>query len=271
MNNGRRLFWVSVILSIGILMVLAAGCANKQEAAPPPQFPGWEKYSFKHFVFHFIPGSYWGRNIDRLSDAYERYLQEMCEFLAMEIPADTIHFYIYENDAEAKNLAGREIPFIQGNQIHWKRDPHFGEILARYLIPRMNIRMTDYQVLHDGVVRLLDYSNNDYHHLTCSLHDIARYIPLDSLIDNEAFERQNQKYREWEAASLVAYITYEFGINRFKMLWQTTAPFDRSVQELFDMDLPTLEQKWHEFALQYYQGINIREDRVPEKKTNTTE
>ena len=195
----------------------------------------------------------------------------MCDILAIEIPADTIHFYIYDDSAEAKRLSGGDIPFIRDNQIHWRRTSYYGEILAEYLIPKMKIRMTDYQVLYYGVIRLLDYSNNDYHHLTCALHDIARYIPLDSLVDNEVYERMDSKDREKEAASLVAYIMYNFGINRFKMLWQTTASFDRSVQELFDMDMETFETKWHEFALQYYKGITIREDRVPEKKTNTTE
>jgi len=270
MNLHKQGLLAGALLVALAVLLLAGGC-GKKEMTPPPQYPGWEKYSFKHFVFNYVPGSYWGRNIDRFSDAYERYLSEMCEFLAIEIPSDTIYFYIYENSAEAMELTGRDIPFIQDNQLHWKRDPRFGKILAEYLIPKMGIRMTDYRVLHDGVTTLLDYSNNDYHHLFCSLYDINRYIPLDSLFDNEAYNRMDKKYREWEAASLVAYIAYEFGINRFKMLWQTTASFDRSVLELFDMDLATFEEKWHEFALQFYKGINIREDRVPEATTNTTE
>ena len=36
---------------------------------------------------------------------------------------------------------------------------------------------------------------------------MKRYIPLDSLIDNEAYARQDKRHREWEGASLIAFIT----------------------------------------------------------------
>ncbi|UCD18582.1 MAG: hypothetical protein JSV44_06675 [Candidatus Zixiibacteriota bacterium] len=258
----------ALLLAVGLVLCGLAGCGEKK-VEPPRQYSGWQKYSYKHFVYHFPADSYWGKNIERLSSAYERYLSEMCSFLAIEIPKDTIHFYIHDNPSSGKELTGHDPPYVTDNQIHWGRRSAFGVPLAMFLVNKMRIRMTDFQVLYDGLITLLDYSQSDYHHLTSSLFEIERYIPLDTLIDNESFARAGEKYRSWEAASMVAYIAYTYGINRFKMLWQSTASFDRSVQELFGADQETFEKEWHEFALQYYKGINIRTDVVPPDTTNS--
>lgn len=249
----------AVIAAILALILLFSGfnCA-KQEEETVPDYAGWKTYSYKHFVFHFSEDNYWGRNMDRFSNAYERYLTENCDYLAIEVPEDTIHFYIHDGPEAGKRLTGRELPFHTENEIHWDRMTPFGLELARFLIDKMGIRMTDFDFLYDGLAVLRDYSGNDYHHNTASLLELERLIPLDSLIDNESYARMNKKHREWEAASLVAFITYNFGINRFKMLWQSTATFEKSVQELFNMDLKTFEDKWLAFAMIRYQGVEKR-------------
>ncbi len=256
MTKSRNLaITVSTALVATILMVMFIGCGGeKTETAP--QYEGWGKYSYKHFVFHYPEGSYWGRNIDRLSGAYERYLQEDCAFLAMAFPKDTIHFYIHNNDVELAQLTGHSGPYHTQNQIHWNRVPPFGTPLAEYLVDNMGLRRTDYDFLRDGLVALRDYSGSDYHHNAASLIELKQFIPLDSLINNESYARQESRPRQWEAASLVGYLTYNFGINRFKMLWQTTASFDKAVQELFDMDMKTLEEQWLGFAQARYKGIH---------------
>ncbi len=248
-----------ITLPLMILSVMVFnGCQDKKPERPP-HYEGWQIYSYKHFIYHFPPDNFWGRNIDRFSTAYERYLQEDCEFLAMEMPEDTIHFYIHTDPRSGKELTGRELPYHTDNQIHWGRRTPFGLELARYLIDKMDMRMTDYQVLYDGLATLLDYSNSDYHHQTISLVEIGQYIPLDTLIDNEAYGRTNQRHREWEAASLTAFIKYNFGINRFKILWQSTSSFEQSVRDLFEVDMAAFENNWNEFARQYFQGIDIQE------------
>ncbi|UCD95399.1 MAG: hypothetical protein JSU69_04950, partial [Candidatus Zixiibacteriota bacterium] len=211
----------------------------------------------------------------------ERYLQENCEFLGIEIPEetiikfdtvligdsmivqpvdtiyvfDTIHFYIHNNSRDGKRLTGRDLPFHTQRQIHWDRVPPFGLALARFLIDKMQIRRTDYDFLYDGLATLRDYSGENYHHKTMARVELKRFIPLDSLIDNESYARQHERHRVEEAASLVAYITYNFGINRFKMLWQSAASFERSVKELFNMDLAAFEDNWLAFAQLHYEGI----------------
>jgi hypothetical protein len=254
--NMRRL-GVYVLISAFVMVIGSAGC-SKKSGDEIPQYEGWEKYSYKHFVFHYPKGNYWGRNMGTFSNAYERYLAEDCEFMAMEIPADTIHFFIYNSIDEGEKLTGRKLPFHTRNQIHWGRVTAFGLELARFLVDRWDIRRTDFDVLYDGLTYLRDYSGLDYHHCTAALVEMGKYIPLDSLVDNKSYARQNEIYRTQEAASLVAFLTYNYGINRFKMLWQSAASFEKSVQELFEMDLPTFEDTWLRFARQYYQGVNVR-------------
>jgi hypothetical protein len=253
------------------LLFLTGGCSQKR-AETIPDYPGWEKYSYKHFVFHFPKDCFWGKKMDEFSPAYERFLKEDCDFLAIEIPTDTIHFYIHNNPEDGFKLTGRKVPFHTERQIHWDRRTPWGLELARFLIDKMDVRMTDYRFLYDGLSALLDYSGYDYHHNAMSLLEIKRYIPLDSLIDNDSYMRADSLYREWEAASIVGFITYNFGVNRFKMLWQSAATFEESVKQLFGVDLRKFESGWHAFAKQYYKGINIDTTKMePDKpKTDST-
>jgi len=259
----NRIYCYMPILIITSVIICFSGCEEKKPELPP-KYEGWESYSYKHFVYHFHPDNFWGRNIDRFSTAFERYLEEDCEFLAMEIPTDTIHFYIHTDMNSGVELTGRDLPYHTDNQIHWGRQSPFGLELARYLINKIDMRMTDYKVLYDGLATLLDYSNKDYHRQTASLTELKRYIPLDTLIDNDAYGRANERERVWEAASLVAYIKYHYGINRFKLLWQSTSSFEQSVQDLFQVDMLTFEKEWNEFTRQYFDGLNIQDIPVKE-------
>ena len=104
------------IIIAGFLLILA--CAEKKPE-PLPEYEGWQAYSYKHFVYHYPEGCYWGRNMDSFSAGYEKYLAENCEFLVMEIPKDTIHFYIHNTQEAGKMLTGKDLPFHIDNQIFY--------------------------------------------------------------------------------------------------------------------------------------------------------
>jgi hypothetical protein len=249
--------YILIFLLAG-LFALPFGC-SKKKVETIPEYPGWQTYSYKHFVFHYPADCYWGKKIDELSNSYERFLAEDCEYLEIFVPEDTIHFYIHNNAVEGKKLTGRDLPFSTDNQIHWDRVSPFGLELARYLVRKMPVRMTDHKVLYDGLVTLLDYSGYDYHHNAYSLIEMKQFIPLDSLINNESYARADSTYRAWEAASLVGFITYNFGFNRFMMLWQSTASFPESIKQFFNADMKKFEDGWVKFAMVYYEGIDVNE------------
>ncbi len=236
------------------LLCAFAGCSREKEETIP-YYNGWLTYSYKHFVFHYPEDCYWGKRMEEFSNAYERYLVDDCEFLAIEIPVDTIHFYVHDSPEEGKKLTGRELPFHTEHQIHWGRRSPFGLELARFLIDKMGIRRTDFDFLYDGLAALRDYSNENYHHNTIARLKLGKLIPLDTLINNESYARADPTWRTDESASIVAFITYNYGINRFKMLWQSAASFEFSVKELFDMDMKSFEDAWLKFAENYFEGF----------------
>jgi|GEM_PF-1281876 hypothetical protein len=250
---------LTAVVSGLLICVALLGCGKKKDE-PLPVYEGWEKYTYRHFVYHYERGEYWGRNIDRFANFNERYLLENCEFLAIDIPTDTIHYYIHMDSANAAALLGHEIPYVTSNQIHWGRPVPLGVPIIAYLIPKMKLRATDFRVLHDGLIALRDYSGHDYHDLTGMLHKIGQYIPLDSMFNNEAFLRRHILYRRQEAASLVAYITYTYGINRFKMLWQSAADYKKSIEELFRTDFSKFEADWETFVKERFTGFTIQKD-----------
>lgn len=255
MRAGNSLHITALLLILLLIGLLNPGC-SEEKVEVIPQYEGWEVYSYQHFVYHYPEGSYWGKNMDRFTTAFERYLAEDCDFLAIAIPEDTIHFFIHDSRASGLELTGRELPFHTGKQIHWGRYTPFGLELARFLIDKMGIRNTDFNFLYNGLAALRDYSGQDFHHLSAFLLDSKRYIPLDTLINNGAFARADSSHAEWEAASFVAFITYNFGINRFKMLWQSASSFDQSIKETFGMDFITFEDKWLQFAMEHFKGVH---------------
>jgi hypothetical protein len=261
MRNSQRKFSTSrfevgsfiAIMVLGLFLLLS-GC-SKEKVETIPHYDGWKTYSYKHFVFHFPEDCFWGTRMAEFSNAYERYLEDDCEFLAINVPSDTINFYIYDSPEQGKELTGHDIPYHTDNQIHWGRKTAFGLELARYLIDKMGIRRTDFNFLYDGLAALRDYSNANYHHNTIVRYKLGKLIPLDSLANNDSYARADTLWRVDESASFVAYLTYNYGINRFKMLWQSAASFDKSVDELFDTNVETLQKDWLDFAEQFYEGL----------------
>ena len=77
---------ISILLLLVIGLVIA-GCSSGDKSEVIPSYEGWEKYSYKHFIYHYPPNSFWGRNMDRFSAAYEKYLAEDCDFLGIAIIA----------------------------------------------------------------------------------------------------------------------------------------------------------------------------------------
>jgi len=252
-SNNRWVRFLTLLLTAAFIL----GCQGEQ-TEEVPVYDGWKTFGHGHFVFHFPEGNYWGKEIESLANAFERYLHENCDFLGIEIPVDTIHFYIYDTEQQAEQLTGRQLPFHTDRTIHWDGPPYYGRELARFLIDKWGVRRTDFDFLYDGLATLRDYSSINYHHLTTAYIEMEKYIPLDTLIDNAAYARQKKVERQSEAASLVAFLTYHFGINRFKMLWQSTGTFEEAIRELYDMDLATLEERWLEFAAKFFEGIEMK-------------
>jgi len=247
---------VAGLLAVFLSLIFIVGCSSddkKQETLP--QIEGWKTYSYKNYVFHYGPDSFFSDKMDEFADAYQRFLTENCAFLGIPVPDEIIHFYIHAGPAEAERLVGKRTPFHTENQIHWGGVTAYGLELMYYLIDKMDIRRTDFDFLYDGLAYLRDYSNTDYHKRTASLIELKQFRPLDSLVNNESYARMTEPQKYNEAASFVGFITYNYGINRFKLLWQSTSSFDKAVEEIFRTDLDSFEQEWIDFVKERFEGV----------------
>jgi hypothetical protein len=252
------------VLNVLLLLIIAlAGCSGDggKESAESgkttlPHYHNWTTYTYRNFIYHYAADAYWRKDMPSLTDAFERVLIDDCGFLGIPLPEEEIHVFIYADPTEAEDLIDKELPYVVDNQIHWERmTTPYGRGVMMYILDNWELGKPVYQFLYDGLVTLRDYSKRNYHIWTGRFIDEGRYIPVDTLMNAESYNRRQVQIREWEAASLVAFITLNYGVDRFKILWQSEGDIDDISKELFGMDIKSFELYWNEYALtQFYEA-----------------
>lgn len=263
---GARKFSV-LIFMISFAMLLAIACGDKETAGRenaaadltvPPQYDGWIADTTVHFIMHYPGDVVWLDQTAEISAFFERMLKEDCFYLSLPLPESTIHVYTYNSPNQAAELTGREVPFIVAHQIHWDKVlTPIGAGLMMYLIENSGRGKPGFDFLYDGLLTLRDYSKNNYHHLTGVLIQMELYIPLDSLGDNEAYRRQDDRSRSHEAASLVAFLTYVYGVEVLPAIWTAGTSLREVVTTTLESDFDTLEETWKKFALERCRGAVV--------------
>jgi hypothetical protein len=171
--------------------------------------------------------------------------------LEMPVPEGKIYLYIYGNPNDAKELVGRETPFSDDSTIHWSGLYPYGYQLTKFLLSKKGMPPSRYHVINEGLAFLLDFSGFNYHDRTTRVVNSGQFLGLSDLADNEIFDTLPSYTQRSEAASLMGYIMFGYGMEGISMLSSSLTDWNESIEVLFHMETDVFEKSWLDFAREH--------------------
>jgi hypothetical protein len=259
-----RNVWKLILASTIIVMV---GCSEKKPDAAkepvvqpqvvhelqPPDSTGirppdwvWGVESHPLIKFNYQPtDSLRFYAADLLKKAVEIY-QFDCQVLNWTAP-EPVEFYCYQDIPTLTAYTTSQEPFVLGNRIYYGYGPSFGRPFAEFVIARVPGGPSQFDFMKEGLPFLLDYSGRNYHHATNNFLSEGTIDPLASLMDNGSYQSLRAVPRQIESASLVAYIMWEWGYEKFLKIYHSKADFSVALKEATGLTVDQLENQWHLF------------------------
>ncbi|GEM_PF-1968949 len=160
---------------------------------------------------------------------------------------EPIEYYCYDSPEELKKYTGRDQPFFLGNRFYYGFGPIFGAEIAEFLMGKLPGGPSRFAFIRDGMPWLLDHSGRNYHHSTNNFVQDKTLLGIEFLTDDSAFVAQKGMQKSVEAASLCAYIMYEYGYEKFMELYHAQVDFPTALKQVLGIDVKRLGANWVAF------------------------
>jgi hypothetical protein len=245
----------AIILGFLLICILAVmSCGEEKQAIEKDKYEGWTRYTYGHFDLHLSSATPFLADKANLARGFERFLGEICEMLEMPVPEGRIHLFVYANTLEAQKYLDQETPFSNDTAIHWSGVYPYAYQLTKFLLEKKGVPEGKFDVIHEGLAHLLDFSGKNYHDQTNRLVNSAEFVVLSELGDNAVFSGLPLHIQRAESASFVGYLMYNYGLDRIIMLNSSLSGWEESLETMFNMDVGALEKSWLDFALVHSDG-----------------
>ena len=177
-----------------------------------------------------------------------------------------IDFYCFKDQATLKMYTGRDQMFYLGDKFYYGYGPPYGESIAEYVLSQLSEGGTSLAFLHEGVTMLLDYSSRNYHHATNNFLTDGTLDPVRVLADDQSYSALIGAKKRVEAASLCAYIMYDYGNDKFMMLYHSKDKFEDAVKKSLGVDIDKLQKDWEAFLPEH----TIEKEEARERESGGT-
>lgn len=246
---------------LAAIFVLFIACSEKKPEAAQPEKPAqqplqapdssgvrpanfvWGNQKHRMIDFYFQPTDTLRMFApDLLKKALEIY-RFSCEVMLWTTP-EPIEFYCYQDMATMTMYTSREESFVAGNRIYYGYGPPFGRRIAEFVMSKIPGGPSQFAFMQEGLPMLLDYTGRNYHHATNNFIGEGIIHPVSALTTNEEFVQFKESMREIEAASLVGYIMWEWGYEKFMAIYHSDKKFPDALKETTGADVAQLEKQW---------------------------
>ncbi|TFH65020.1 MAG: hypothetical protein E4G91_03940 [Candidatus Zixiibacteriota bacterium] len=252
----KRLCYLGLLL-LGMIMVLS--CSKKEERSgasqlkPPDPTTGireadfvWSKEVGPDVTFYYQPTDSLKKIATLLKNRVVTVYHSIDTMLCFH-QLEPIEYYCYDSPEALKQYTGRDGAFSLGNRFYYGFGPVFGGEIAEYLIGKLPGGPTRFAFIRDGLPLLLDHSGRNYHHATNNFLQEKSLLGVQLLIDDKAFEKEQGMQKSVEAASLCAYIMYQYGYEKFMQLYHNQNDFPTALKQVLGIDTKTLAKDWETF------------------------
>jgi hypothetical protein len=245
------------LLLVGVMMVFS--CSKKEERSGAPQLKPpdpttgireadfvWSKEIGPDVTFYYQPTDSLKKIAALLKNRVVVVYHSIDTMLCFG-PLEPIEYYCYGSPEALKQYTGRDDAFFLGNRFYYGFGPVFGLEIAEYLIGKLPGGPCRFAFIRDGLPLLLDYSGRNYHHATNNFIQDKSLLGVQILTDDKAFEKEEGLQKSVEAASLCAYIMYQYGYEKFMQLYHSQSDFPTALKEVLGIDTKTLAKDWEAF------------------------
>ncbi len=242
--------FVCNILLIGVLLTISA-CSSDTEtqkteidSTKASVYESWETAQYQNIKVVFPPGHLFTAQMTDNAKLYKTVLRRNAQFFRLPEPTDTIVMFYFTGFGQGQEITQSEFPSINGDTVYYWSGNTFGIPSAMYMLHKWTNVEPKYKFLYHGIMRLLDASGRDYHSMTFTFIDSNKFMPLAELITNERTDYNWEAYQSAEAASFIDYFVFKYGIDNFKLLYESQLPFDSTVQSITKLNTKYLQKDW---------------------------
>jgi hypothetical protein len=247
------------LILVMAVTVLCLACSKQKQAGQgldADKYKDWMTYSYENVKIIYPPSHPLANNLETMAKGYTKATRQICRFLKINEPSDTLVIYFYTGFGQGREMTGREYPFADGSAIHFWLPSFYGPTLMQYLIPQWQDAEPKYPFLKHGLIALFDYSGQNYYQSTQGYRDENNFISLPELAVDTTVNSNTERHQSAEAATFVDFIVYHFGIEDLNRLYTAKAPFEEAVPEIFKMPVDSLEGLWLDFVKQQVDAID---------------
>lgn len=246
-----------------LVVLLLAGCSDKKSESNSSgsipastasshiyqnlaAYKGWQKFRQNNVVIIHPPNHLHEGRFPELTRVFSALSRRACEFLNMT-PPDSLVYYFYTGTGHALNVTGQAIPYSDGTAIHFWLPSFYGPPIVKHLLYKWESEFPKHKFLWHGIVALLDGSQQNYHQFTLEHIDSGIFIPLRELVVDTTIDVNRERLQSAEAASLVDYLVYIYGIEKVRELYLSDGDVYADIKRIFGLSIENLEKRWLEF------------------------
>ena len=226
-----------------------------QNLAP---YKGWQIFRQDNVVIIHPPNHLHEERFPELSRVFSALSRRTCQFLDMT-PPDSLIFYFYTGTGHAHDVTGQAVSYSDGMAIHFWLPTFYGPPLVKHLLYKWESEFPKHNFLWHGIVALLDGSKQNYHQFTLEHIDSGVFIPLRELLVDTTIDVNSERLQSAEAASLVDYLVYIYGIEKVRELYVSNGDVYADFEKVFNLSVDDLEKRWLEFIDTFVAGSAKKE------------
>ncbi len=264
-------------LAIMLIVLILAGCSDKKSESSSGDiipastisshiyqnlaaYKGWQIFRENNVIIIHPPNHLHEGRFPELTRVFSALSRRACEFLNMT-PPDSLIFYFYTGTGHGNNVTGQSIPYSDGTAIHFWLPSFYGPPLVKHLLYKWENEFPKHKFLWHGIVALLDGSQQNYHQFTLEHIDSGIFIPLRELLVDTTIDVNKERLQSAEAASLVDYLVYVYGIEKVRELYLSDGDVYADFKKVFKLPVDKIEKRWLEFIDTFVTGKNEKEKR----------
>ena len=262
-------------LAIMLIVLILAGCSDKKSEGSSGDviptgtasshiyqnlaaYKGWQIFRQNNVVIIYPPDHLHQARFSELTKVFSALSRRASEFLRIA-PPDSLIFYFYTGTGHAHDVTGQSIPYSDGTAIHFWLPSFYGPPLVKHLLHKWENEFPKHEFLWHGIVALLDGSQQNYHQFTLEHIDSGIFVPLRELSVDTTIDVNSERPQSAEAASLVDYLVYVYGIEKVRELYLSDGDIYADFKKVFNLPVDKIEKRWLEFIETFIAGAKKKE------------